>query len=350
MSGFPEGRGLLSEHMAVWFVILLSAVFSSGCISSPPESGWRLFHYAQPRMGSDFVVKFYAPDEAVARRAAAEVFERVDVLNGIFSDYEPESELSRLTGQPAGQPVKTSLELFSILQRGQMLARETDGAFDITIGPYTQLWRESRRQKRLAVAEELQAAGRVAGHKKLQLDPNGPNVTCLVPNMRLDLGGIAKGWAADEALAVLSRHGIHRALCAASGDFAIGGPPPGRDGWPVKIPTLDQQGNLYERTFRLSDCAVSTSGDMFQFVEIGGHRYSHIVDPRTGVGLTNRVMVTVIAVKARETDCQATAISVLGMEKGMQHADNNGLAVIITPLDGENRRPRISREWRRRFE
>ena len=167
--------------------------------------------------------------------------------------------------------------------------------------------------------------------------------------MRLDLGVIAKGWAVDEALAILQKNNIHHALCAASGDIAIGDSPPGMKGWQIGIRTLDEQGNIYNRRLRLRNCAVSTSGDTVQFVEIAGQRYSHIVNPKTGLGLTNRIMVTVIAQTAIAADSQATAFSVFGMEEGLAHAQKKGIAVIATPMHGENQTARTSSKWKERF-
>ena len=307
---------------------------------------WPRFEYVQPEMGVVFRIQFHAPNNATARRAAQQVYDRIEALNAIFSDYDPDSELNRLTRHPVGQPVKVSPELFGILQRAQKLARETNGAFDITAGPFTKLWRRARRQQKLTDPALLKKATQSVGYEKLRLNPANCTVTLLSENMRLDLGGIAKGWAADEALAILRKHNLHRALCAASGDIAIGQPPPGKIGWRVSIRALDQQGNFYTRTLHLKNCAISTSGDTIQFIEIDGKRYSHIVDPRTGHGLTTRIMVTVIADSATETDSQATAISVLGIENGIKFAGDNRLAAIITPMDAEGKEAKKTPQWR----
>jgi thiamine biosynthesis lipoprotein len=133
--------------------------------------------------------------------------------------------------------------------------------------------------------------------------------------MQLDLGGIAKGYAADEALAVLKKHGLDRALVAAGGDIAVSGPPPGADGWKIAIARLPGEKDAGRLILR--DAAVSTSGDAEQFVEIDGKRYSHIVDPRTGIGLLGRMSVTVVARKGIESDSLTKVAAVLGPEKGM---------------------------------
>ncbi len=327
----------------------LSVILLAACATSSDKSAWQRFEFNEPEMGVNFGLTFYARDKSAARRAAKEVYERIEALNAIFSDYNPNSELNRLTHQPVGRSVKVSEELFVILQLAQSLSLETNGAFDITAGPYTRLWRQARRQKKLAGPILLKQAAQSVGHEKLDLNSTTRTVTCLALGMRLDLGGIAKGWAADEALSVLRKHGITRSLCAASGDIAIGDSPPGKEGWEVGVRALDIHGNFYNRTLSLRNCAVSTSGDTFQFIEIGGQRYSHIVNPRTGLGLTNRIMVNVVADKAVETDSQATVISVLGAQKGMAYAKKNGIAVIITPMHGRNQTVRTSPQWQERF-
>ena len=327
----------------------LALILLAACVTPSDKSAWQRFEFNEPEMGVNFGLKFYAPDKSAARRAAKKVYERIEALNEMFSDYNPNSELNRLTHQPVGHPVKVSAELFAILQRAQSLSLKTNGAFDVTAGPYTRLWRQARRQKKLTDPILLKQAARSVGHEKLQLKVESHTVTCLAPNMRLDLGGIAKGWAADEALSVLRKHGIYQSLCAASGAIAIGDPPPGKEGWVVGVHALDKQGNFYNRTLSLRNCAVSTSGDTFQFIIIGGQRYSHIINPRTGFGLTSRIMVSVIADKAVETDSHATAISVLGGRKGMAYAKKNGIAVIITPMHAEDQTARTSPQWQERF-
>ena len=148
--------------------------------------------------------------------------------------------------------------------------------------------------------------------------------------MQLDLGGIAKGYAADAGLAVLKSHGVTRALVAASGDIAAGDPPPGQRGWRVGIGALEGTDNRLAKTILLQNGAVSTSGDAEQFVEIEGRRYSHIVDPRTGIGLTERLQVTVIAQRASDTDRFATAVSVLGVKRGLYLVEAQpGMAAVI---------------------
>ena len=318
----------------------------TGCRTVPDDSTWQRFEYVDPEMGVDFHLKFYAPNQATAERVARLAYKRVEQLNAIFSDYSPSSELNHLSAKPHGKPVPVSSDLFNIIQRSQRLARETGGAFDITTGPSVRLWRQSRKRAQIPTADSLATATKRVGYQKLQLDLRDRTVTLLSAGMQLDLGGIAKGFAVDEAMRILKQNGIRRAFVAASGDMLTSGPPIGHEGWRVAIRSVDEFGNIYPRTIHLKHQALSTSGDTEQFVEINGRRYSHIVDPRTGIGLTNRIAVTVVAASSTVADSRATAVSVMGIKKGMDYANQKKLQVLILTLNGEKHRLLKSPQWK----
>jgi thiamine biosynthesis lipoprotein len=317
-----------------------------GCCSLPDDSAWQRFEYVDPEMGVDFHLKFYAADRPTAERIARKTYARVEQLNAIFSDYHPASELNRLCQKLHGQPVKVSRELFDILQRAQTLARETDGAFDITAGPMIRLWRTARRQQKLPTPEALAAVKPRVGFEKIKLNARNRTVTLLAPEMQLDLGGIAKGYAVDEAMKILKANCIRRAFVAASGDMLTSAPPIGREGWSVLIRNVDQFGNIYPRTVHLKNQALSTSGDTEQYIELNGQRYSHIVDPRTGHGLTDRIQVTVISKASTTADSHATALSVLGLAEAMKFSKQKKMESIFLEL--KEGKPRItqSADWR----
>ena len=294
------------------------AALSVGCTANRKESRVpQRFEFQQPHMGTLFTIKVYAPDEVSARAGTEAAFAKVAALDKTMTDYDPESELMQLCQRPVGEPTRVSDELFEILQESQRVARLTDGAFDVTIGPIVRLWRRARRAEALPSPEQIARAQESVGWQKLKLDSRTKTVTLTVPNMQLDLGGIAKGYAADKALKELKLRGLERALVAASGDIAAGEPPPGQKGWRVEIGSFDRTNGAAPETVFLKHAAVSTSGDTEQFVEIGGKRYSHIVDPRTGVGLTERLQVSILAPHATQTDAFATAVSVIGLEGGL---------------------------------
>lgn len=297
---------------------LLLIFLGLGALGVAQEPSLRRFEFRQPHMGTTFRIVLYAPDEATAQKAAKAAFARVAELNRIMSDYLPDSELMRLCKKSGGAPVEVSADLFRVLKEAEAFAAQTDGAFDVTVGPLVRLWRRARRTRTLPSADELKRALARVDSRKVRLSATGRTVQLLLMGMLLDLGGIAKGYAADAALAVLRRHGVTRALVAAGGDIAVAAAPPGAAGWEIGIAPLKEPGAAPTHRLLLQNAAVSTSGDLYQAVEIDGTRYSHIVDPKTGLGLVGRRSVTVIAPNATTSDALATALCVLDRARGLK--------------------------------
>ncbi len=268
-------------------------------------------------MGTLVRLTLYASNEVEARDAFRAAFDRIGALDRTLSDYQKDSELSRLSTSAVGQPVRITEDLLAVLTASQALAEATGGAFDVTQGPVVQLWREARRTRQSPDAAALRDAAARSGFRKLRIDPVSRTATLAVPGMALDLGAIGKGYAATEALEVLTALGIRSALVAVSGDLAFSAAPPGRSGWHVRVHSLPPGMISVPSTLALTHAAVSTSGSSEQFVEIDGRRYSHIIDPATGTGLTADRTVTVIAPEGLIADGLDTAISVVGAERGL---------------------------------
>lgn len=304
---------------------------------------------SQLHMGVTFKLVFYAPDVQTANLAADAAFARVAELNRVMSDYDPASELSRLSGTAgSGKAVPISADLMRVLAVSQELAQRTDGAFDVTVGPIVRLWRRARRMKEMPSDKRLAEALAATGFRRLELDAERGTAQLLRPGMQLDLGGIGQGYAADEALKVLRQRGIPRALVDASGDIALGDPPPGKSGWRIGVAPLDKSDGTPSRYLLLANMGVSTSGDAFQYVELGGKRYSHIVDPHTGLGLTDHSSVTVIAPDATTADSLDTAVSVLGPVAGLRLIEATpGTAALIVRRNDDQQEVVESREWGR---
>jgi thiamine biosynthesis lipoprotein len=272
-------------------------------------------------MGVPWTITVHAESTEAGGAAIAAGFAEVARLERILSDYDPASELSRLSAAaPTVAPRPVSDDLWRVLERAIEIRDATDGAFDPTVGPLTSLWRQARRSGRLPLAGKLAAARAAVGPQTLRLVPDGRGVVLARPAMRLDLGGIGMGYAVDRAVEVLHRHGITSAMVDASGDIAVTAAPPGTAGWKIAVAPLQAPesgaapGDTGEHLL-LTHAAVTTSGDAFQAVEIDGRRYSHIVDPRTGVGVAGPAAVTVVAPDCTTADALATAASVLGPEK-----------------------------------
>jgi thiamine biosynthesis lipoprotein len=258
-------------------------------------------------MGMPVRLVLYAPDGEGAS-AARRAFRAIATLEDVMSDYRPASELRRL---PAtyGRCTPVSEPLFAVLGTALTVARATDGAFDPTVGTLVALWREARRTARLPSRAAIADARRRVGWRHVALDAPRRCVRLARAGMRLDLGGVAKGFILQAALDTLRAHGVSRALLEAGGDIVVGDPPPGRRGWHVDAPGADAA--VRERAAALANAAIATSGPTAQFVEIAGVRYSHVVDPRTGVGLTTGAVATVVADHGATADALATALTVL---------------------------------------
>ena len=323
---------------------------ASAEVPPPPPRAERVplqrFAYDFAAMGMKYQIVVYGPDVTTVEPAMLAAEARVRQLDRIMSDYHTESELSKLCDNSGlGQPVKLSADLFTVLEHAQQISRETEGAFDVTVGPVIQLWRTARRSKKLPPADLLEQARTRVGYATLKLNELDQTAELTREGIAIDLGGIAAGYACDEVLKILRSHGLPRALIDASGDLLAGDPPPGRDGWRVAVAGVQGQATDEAQTITIANAAVTTSGDARQFVEIDGVRYSHIVNPKTGLGLTRRCSTTVIAPTGWQADAYATAANVLGSEAGIRWIDlHSGCSALIIEIrDGQEVRTVSSR-------
>ena len=271
--------------------------------------------YSQTCMGTKFSLLIDGHNIQLANHAAQSAFKEAHRLDKILSDYNSDSELSILS-QSSGSPdsFPASDDLFYLLARSQELAHETEGAFDITIGPLSRLWRIARFKKVLPTNEKRINAQERMGYQNLVLDYDRKTVELLMSGMVLDLGGIAKGYATDRMHTILLEHNVTRFLIDAGGDILLGDPPRGKGGWKISIGGRKHPGlpNLV-----LANVAIATSGDLEQSVTLMGNTYSHLINPVTGIGLTTLAQVTIIAPNATQADSLASACLVLGSKKGI---------------------------------
>jgi thiamine biosynthesis lipoprotein len=298
-------------------------------------------------MGTLARIVAYAPDATAAARAIGAAFRRIRDLESIFSDYQTDSELSRLCEQGGQGYIPVSADLFRILDQSQQLAVASGGAFDVSAGPVIRLWRRARRQRQLPDDARLMQSRALTGYAYLQLNPENQTTRLSKEGMRLDLGGIAKGYAADEAIQSLKESGISAALVALGGDVAVSDRPPGKLGWTVEIATPGLKNAPRLSPLLLCSSGVSTSGDAEQYVEIDGVRHSHIVDPRTGKALTGQRSVTVVAPTATLSDGLATAVCVMGPESGLALLDSmSGTAGLMIIGTGAEVKVWRSKRWK----
>lgn len=291
------------------------------------ESKLARFAFTEPHMATIWRVVVYTPDEETAVNAARAAFEEIARFDKMLSDFNEDSELSQLNARAGGEPVRVSAELFELLTKALDISAKTEGAFDVTVGPVVDLWKRAQRRKELPDPAKLAAAQALVGIQNLFIDSKSRTVTLKKSGMGLDLGGIAKGYAVDRALALLKERGIASALVSGGGDIGVSDAPPGETGWKIDIQPLNK-GESSPATLLLKNAAVSTSGDAEQHLDTGGKRYSHLVDPKTGKALEGRRSFTVVAPDCTTSDGLAKA-SVLGAEKALVAIDKmSGVAAL----------------------
>lgn len=313
--------------------MILAGLVLTGTQTAPALALSR-FEFEESHMGTTFRVVLYAADDAAARAASRAAYDRIADLDRRLTDYKDDSELMRACREAVRQPVPVSPDVFRVLRIAQRLAERTGGAFDVTAGALTRLWRHARRQGTLPDPAELAAARAVTGYRLMRLGDDDQALWLDREGVRIDVGGIAKGYAADRALETLRRAGFGRAMVVAGGEMALGDAPPGACGWRVAIGPL-AGGRPTSAPLELAGVGVSTSGDAAQWMEVGGVRYSHILDPRSGQPLTRRLSVTVVAPDATTSDMLATAIAVLGERDGPRLANDYGAAVLMVVKAGD---------------
>lgn len=292
------------------------------------------YRFTMPKMGSPFIITIYGNDSAKAASAAGAAFAQVDSLNMLFSDYADSSELNRLSNTSgSGRYVPVSPLLYDILERSVVAAKRSSGSYDITIGPVVKLWRKTKKQKTVPDSAALHAALQHCGYRFIHLNTQTHQVFLQQPGMQLDLGGIAKGYAAQYVVNYLQSLGFASVMADAGGDLAMGAPPPGHQGWHIGINLPEQTDELLPQQLQLQHQAVATSGDVYQYIAYKGKKYSHIIDPKTGMGVTFQRNVTTIAPDGATADWLATACSILSVRASMQLiAQTRGAALLITEI------------------
>jgi len=261
-------------------------------------------------MGSKARIVLYQEFEYEALTKASLAFDTIQHLNDVLSDYDPNSEAMQLVSKPANRWHNVSNDLADVLSKSAKVWVASGGAFDPTVGPITQLWRAAAKSGEAPEPRAVREARSRVGLNLIEIDQAESAVRLATDGMRLDFGGIGKGYAAQRALETLEGLDAPIAFVDLGGDLAIGDAPPETKGWVISI----ESGVDNTKDITLTNCGVATSGDLYQFIEIDGIRYSHIVDPRTGLGLTTRIAVTVIADEPWLADALASALSVLGEE------------------------------------
>ena len=302
--------------------------------------------YEDQCMGTVFNILIDEDNSTASKSAAQEAFQEANRLNLILSDYLNDSELSRFSRSSyEGNYFKLSNDLFTVLKFGQKISHDTNGSFDMTIGLLSRLWRIARFQNTLPDPDKIRTAHSLSGYRHLKLNSQKKSGRLTIPGVKLDLGGLAKGYTADQMLKKLQQRGMPRCLIDAGGDLVIGDPPRDSKGWRIKVAGAK---NHLLSPLILSNTAIATSGDHEQFLFLDGKKFSHIINPHTGMGLTSQVQATVIAPTGIQADALASASVVMGAEKSglyFKRFKGKGIKVYFTTtVDGEKNTETINTE------
>ncbi|MEL6143392.1 MAG: FAD:protein FMN transferase, partial [Bacteroidota bacterium] len=283
---------------ALFFLFTPFTCLKSQHIISAVQEQYRL-ERQHPAMGTLFRIILYTTDTVRADSTVQLTFARIDSLESMMSDYRSTSELNRICHPTlVGKRQTISTELWEVLVFSCRLARESRGAFDPTIGPLSKLWRRAFRQQTFPNIQRIKEARRLVNYQYIELMP-GNGILLKQQGIQLDLGGIAKGYALDEAAAILQRNGYYHYLIDGGGDLLLGKAPPNAHGWQI-----GNEGNSRNRLF--SETAITTSGDKYRYLVWKDKRYSHIIDPRTGRGVTHRKAVMIVVPKGMVDEALAS--------------------------------------------
>jgi thiamine biosynthesis lipoprotein len=268
-------------------------------------------------MGTFASIVATAENKEIARAAVSAAVEKLHYVDKLMSDYDPKSELSKVNREGFGKAIKVDADLLQVLNKSVEYSRVSEGAFDVTIGPVVDLWHIAGEQSIEPTAEQIATAKSKVGYEKLIIDNENSTVRFSVDGMRIDLGGIAKGYAIDLAIEATKQNGALGAMVDVGGDIRCYGSPSGKEYWRIGLQDHRKQGQIL-LVLKLNDAAVATSGDYQRFVVIDKQQHSHIMNPAMADSARELSSVTVIAPTAIQADALATAVTVVGSEKGIR--------------------------------
>lgn len=305
--------------MLVLFLLPLAAAEPPAPARPPAKADALRLESSVEAMGSTFSVAVYGDDRTRMEEAVDAAFEEVRRLDQMLSNYKPESELSEVNRFAAERQVRVTPELFDLLSACVEYSRESEGAFDITVGPLMKVWGFYKGTGRLPHRSEVRSALERVGYGKILLDPAGRTVRFARSGVELDPGGIGKGYAVDRMVEVLKQYGIRTGLVSASGSSIYGmGAPPGEKGWRVHIRDPKDEWQSVAEVY-LKDESMSTSGNYEKFFRAEGKVYSHIMDPRTGWPAQGVLSVSVIAPRTLDSEAWTKPLFVNGRAWAVQH-------------------------------
>ena len=305
----------MNRARGVFVASLCAVAVLTGCGSIHSVESPVVVKRTQMHMGTLVTITTVAPSQEIAQASIEAGFREIKRLEQLFSTWIPTSELSQVNAAAGREPVVVGPETLELVSRSLEMARLTEGGFNIAVGPAVEAWSVTERE-RIPTREELQSLRLLVDWTMINIDSQARTIFLPKPGMRIDVGGIGKGYAADRAVDVMRKMGAKGGVVALSGDIKTFGDLPGMQGFPVGIRHPRQEGALIA-TVDLKNEAISTAGDYERYFEREGVRYHHILDPKSLQPARQCQSVTVIAAEGTVADGLDTGIFVLGPEKGM---------------------------------
>lgn len=302
---------------AIASACLALLLWSVPVAAAAPSSQLKLYTTTHPAMGTDFTLYLYSADPSAAAEASQEVFDEVDRIEQLLSNYRDSSELSRINQNASNGPVTTDPEMFRFLEQSQHWSQVSDGAFDITVGRLMMAWGFFRHSGRVPSAAELEQLRAVTGWQKVKLDPAARTVQFTAPGIELDPGGIGKGFAVDAAIRILRADHISAAMLSAGSStiYALGAPP-NQPGWRIVVPgPLPSRNTL--STITLRDTSLSSADCSQKNFTLGGHLYCHIMNPHTLRPIEGMVQVSIVNPSATASDALSNVLFVQTPEQSI---------------------------------
>lgn len=284
-------------------------------------------------MGSEFQYKLYCNNKPICEKAVRESQERLKQIDSVFSNYREDSILTEVNNNASVSPVKVPAEFIDLAKKSIEFSKLTDGAFDITVGNLYELWKSSSKENLLPGKSQIESALKCTGYKKIEIDSVNNTVAFNSNCLELDFGAIGKGYAVDEVVKIVRSHGIKKGLINFGGNIYALDKQKGEKGWEVGINDPFNLSSVID-FIKLDKLGVATSGDYQKYFLVDGKRYSHIIDPHTGLPVENLSSVTVLADSATKADALSTAFSVMGKNKTKEFGDNEGVAGVMI-IDGD---------------
>ena len=288
------------------------------------------FSFSEQKMGSPLHIIFYTQDSVNANKQARACFELIDSLNHIFSNYDSSSELTSINNNAGIAKNIASPLMWELIMQSKEAYIKSKSAYNIAMGPLTQLWRTARRLNQFPSQVQIKNKLLLCDFNKIRLNNEDHSIYLSAKGMQLDFGGIGKGYIAQKVVDYLKKEGVTASLVDAGGDIVFGDAPPNKKGWIVGVNQPEKTDDLLPEKLQLHNMSVATSGDVYQFIEHAGIKYSHIINPLTGYGVTSLRNVTVIANDGAVADWLATACSILPINEAKKLALSLDAELLIT--------------------